>query len=73
MLSSLSTTTLSARLFARYAALVEDCTKRHADVTAQMGLEADELRGLRDELWAMCDAFPEGGNHAEEDLGEDEE
>jgi len=38
-----------------------------------MGLDADELRGLWDGLWAMCDAFPEGGNQAEGDLGEDEE
>ncbi|OCH91306.1 mtDNA inheritance protein Dml1 [Obba rivulosa] len=72
LLSSLTTTSSSAHLFAKYATLVEDATKRHTDVTNQMGLEADELRELKDELWAICDAFPEG-NAGQEDLDGGEE
>lgn len=73
LLSSLSTTSQSTRIFARYATLVEDAIKRHTDVTSQMGLEADELKELRDDLWAICDAFPEGEVEQDVDLGEDEE
>ncbi|EMD35050.1 hypothetical protein CERSUDRAFT_107070 [Gelatoporia subvermispora B] len=73
LLSSLSTTSQSTRIFVQYATLVEDAIKRHTDVTSQMGLEADELKELRDDLWAICDAFPEGEIEQDVDLGEDEE
>ena len=43
-----------------------------------MGLEFDEIRELKDELWALCDLYAgdavEGeGTEGEDDIGEDEE
>ena len=44
-----------------------------------MGLELDEVRELRDDLWALCDRYAaadeEGGGMGDEEvvMGEDEE
>ncbi|OSD03670.1 tubulin nucleotide-binding domain-like protein [Trametes coccinea BRFM310] len=76
-LSSLSTSTATARLFASYATLVQECIDRRADVATRMGLEFDELRELKDDLWALCDRYAgpdeEWRGQEEEVLSEDEE
>ena len=50
---------------------------RRAEVVAKMGLEFDEVRELKDELWALCDRYAAsddiGGEEGEEvEMGEDE-
>ncbi|KAI9068825.1 tubulin nucleotide-binding domain-like protein [Trametes sanguinea] len=76
-LSSLSTSTATARLFASYATLVQACVDRRAEVVARMGLEFDEMRELKDHLWALCDRYAgpdeEWRNEKEDALSEDEE
>ncbi|KAI0668848.1 tubulin nucleotide-binding domain-like protein [Trametes maxima] len=75
-LSSLSTSSATAPLFAAHATLVQTCVDRRADVVGRMGLEFDELRELKDELWALCDRYagPDEEWKGEEDvLSEDEE
>ena len=51
---------------------------RRAEVVAKMGLEFDEVRELKDELWALCDRFAAaddigGEEGGEVEMGEDEE
>ncbi|KAI0651282.1 tubulin nucleotide-binding domain-like protein [Trametes meyenii] len=75
-LSSLSTSSATAPLFATHATLVQTCVDRRADVVGRMGLEFDELRELKDELWALCDRYagPDEEWRGEDDvLSEDEE
>ena len=65
-----------ANMFGAYGALAKDCLGRHADVVARMGLETDDIRELRDTLWALEDAYRADDENAlsEKDvLGEDEE
>ncbi|KAI0776815.1 tubulin nucleotide-binding domain-like protein [Trametes elegans] len=76
VLSSLSTSSATAPLFAAHATLVQQCVDRRADVVGRMGLEFDEMRELKDDLWALCDRYagPDGEWKTEEDvLSEDEE
>lgn len=44
-------------LFSSYAAFVGSCADRHADVAEKLGMERDEVRELRDILWALEDAY----------------
>jgi hypothetical protein len=62
-------------IFGMYGAVAEDCLGRHADVVRRMGLEMDDIRELRDTLWALEDAYREEDDDAmgDEILGEDEE
>ncbi|KAI0326804.1 tubulin nucleotide-binding domain-like protein [Cubamyces sp. BRFM 1775] len=77
VLSSLSTSSATAPLLASYATLVQECVDRRADVVGRMGLEFDEMRELKDELWALCDRYAgpdeEWRGSKEDVLSEDEE
>ncbi|KAI0351612.1 tubulin nucleotide-binding domain-like protein [Trametes cingulata] len=76
VLSSLSTSSATAPLLAAYATLVQECVDRRAEVVAHMGLEFDEMRELKDELWALCDRYagPDEEWKGEENvLSEDED
>ena len=77
-LTTLTTTSATSRLFAAYARLVQECVDRRSEVVVRMGLEFDEMRELKDDLWALCDQYAGdeggyGGEGEEEELGEDEE
>ena len=67
----------TSKLFASYARLAQECVDRRAEVATQMGLEFDEVKELKDDMWALCDQYAadggEGLSGEEEDLGEDEE
>nr|VWO95844.1 Lon protease (EC (ATP-dependent protease La) [Ganoderma boninense] len=77
--SALSTSSASATLFAGYARLAQECVDRRAEVVTRMGLEFDEVRELKDELWALCDRYAAadedlgGGEGEDVEMGEDEE
>ncbi|KAH9893938.1 tubulin nucleotide-binding domain-like protein [Cubamyces lactineus] len=77
VLSSLSTSSATAPLLASYATLVQECVDRRAGIVARMGLEFDEMRELKDELWALCDRYAgpdeEWRGSKEDVLSEDEE
>ncbi|KAI8972555.1 tubulin domain-containing protein [Trametes punicea] len=76
VLSCLSTSNATAPMLASYATLVQECVDRRAEVVTRMGLEFDEMRELKDELWALCDRYagPDEEWRAEEELlSEDEE
>ncbi|OJT12345.1 Protein dml-1 [Trametes pubescens] len=75
-LSALTTSSATAPLLASYATLVQSCADRRADVIVRMGMEFDEMRELKDDLWALCDRYagPDEEWKGEEDvLSEDEE
>lgn len=55
--SSLTTSPSSSSLFAMYAKFVAVCESRHTDVTTRLGLEQDDVRDLKEELWALEDAY----------------
>ena len=72
----LASTPSLASLFGAYASVVKDCLGRHADVVTRMGLEADDVKELRDTLWALEDAYKGDEEDVPDDagdLGEDEE
>ena len=49
---------------------------RRSEVVVRMGLEYDEVRELKDDMWALCDQYAEdkdGHEEQEEEVGEDEE
>lgn len=74
--SSLETTPQTARLFQSYATIVGNCLGRHADVVQRMGLEPDDIRELREELWALEDAYKDESAEDgldEAKMGEDED
>ncbi|KAI0370856.1 tubulin nucleotide-binding domain-like protein [Pilatotrama ljubarskyi] len=76
VLSALSTSSATAPWLATYATLVQECVDRRAEVVTRMGLEFDEMRELKDQLWALCDRYagPDEEWKGEEDvLSEDEE
>lgn len=55
---------------------MERAIKVQRDVIERMGLEVDEMKELRDELWALGDGCAEDvdeGLEEGEQLGEDEE
>ena len=77
-LSTLTTSSATSKMFASYARLAQECVDRRSEVVVRMGLEFDEIRELKDELWALCDLYAgdavEGeGTEGEDDIGEDEE
>jgi hypothetical protein len=63
MMSSLTTTSLTSKLFKNYATFVEKCVKRRID--SGTGVEFDELRDLGNDLWTLHDNFSDG-EHEEE-------
>ncbi|TCD64574.1 Protein dml1 [Steccherinum ochraceum] len=74
--TTLETTSRSAVLFSQYAKLANDCTKQHAAIVQQMGLEMDDVKELRDVLRALEDEYRGDEEYADGDdheLGEDEE
>lgn len=76
-LSSLHTTPHTSDMLAAYSAVIHDCVRRGAEVLEVMGLEKDDATELRDELWALRDAYAgteDGGMVIEElKLDDDEE
>ena len=62
-------------MLSAYSAVVDDCVRRSADVLGALGLEKDDATELRDELWALRDAYAgmEDGGTANEVLGLDED
>lgn len=64
-------------LFAQYAKLADDCTKQHAHVVQQMGLEMDDVKELRDTLRVLEDGYRGDDDEIDiddqDELGEDEE
>ena len=76
VLSTLTTSSTTSRLFASYARLAQECVDRRAEVVERMGLEFDEVRELKDDMWALCDLYTADVGGVESDdgvLGEDEE
>jgi hypothetical protein len=80
VVSSLGTASSSSSLLMTYAHFAEACWSRRKGVEVVSG-DADELKELRDELWAMYDLYRGDLGDAEgdedgavgEELGEDEE
>lgn len=75
-MSTIQTTAGSSAMFNAYALLAEDCLKKHADVAVRMGVEMDEIRELRDTMWALEDAYKLDSYDEglpDDSLGEDEE
>ena len=71
--SSLSSGAPLSALFASYGALAKACLGQHRDVVTRMGLEADDVKELRDEMWALEDAYRVEEEAGDEEMGEDEE
>ena len=44
-------------LFSYYATQVDDVMKRHPDVIKRLAMEVDDIKELRDELWALEDEY----------------
>lgn len=73
--SALTATSASAELFSSYAKLLNGCVRRRADEVIRMGLNFDDIKELKDELWALSDAYAGDGWKSDDAdaLGEDEE
>ncbi|KAI0002430.1 Misato segment II tubulin-like domain-containing protein [Russula compacta] len=77
MVSTLASESTLPRLLTQYADFVGQCVRRKIDWAAVGVIDKDEVRGLRDDLWALRDNFGEipelvsDGN--DEGPGEDEE
>ncbi|KAF9462802.1 Misato segment II tubulin-like domain-containing protein [Collybia nuda] len=78
LLSSLSTTSFTAKLFSKYATSIEKCLSRKFAVES-IGSDSDELKELANNLWTLHDNFSDDGgvdgNIGDDDgasLGEDE-
>ncbi|KAI0830163.1 tubulin nucleotide-binding domain-like protein [Trametes gibbosa] len=75
--SALTTSSAISPQLAVYATLAQECVDRRAGVVVRMSLEYDEVRELKDDLWALCDRYAgeEGWREGEDAvaLGEDEE
>ncbi|KAJ7644693.1 Misato segment II tubulin-like domain-containing protein [Roridomyces roridus] len=77
VLSSITTSSGSARMLGEYARFVQDCKRRKMPV-GTTGLDGDEMGELENDLWTLCDnAGGEEGYGGEtetaEEYGEDEE
>ena len=75
MVSTLGSGCASPRLLAQYADFVRDCLRRKVD-WATLGMDEDDARELRDDLWTMRDNFGEKHEVSDDEgggLGEDEE
>ncbi|THG96789.1 hypothetical protein EW026_g5098 [Hermanssonia centrifuga] len=71
--SSVVTSSRTAPLFASYASLAEDCMHRHTDVIDKMGLEKDDIRQLKEDLWALEDGYKDDEQFEDTDIGEEAE
>ena len=75
MVSTLGSGRASPRLLTQYAEFVRDCLLRKVD-WAMLGMDEDDSRELRDDLWTMRDNFGEKHELSGDEgigLGEDEE
>jgi len=75
MVSTLGSGRASPRLLAQYAEFLHDCLRRKVD-WATLGMDENDARELRDDLWTMRDNFGEKHELSDDDgggLGEDEE
>ncbi|KAI0085539.1 Misato segment II tubulin-like domain-containing protein [Irpex rosettiformis] len=75
-ISSIETTLLSSATFKAYGFLANECLTRHSDVVARMGVELEEIKELKESMWALEDAYKsddDGVNSEDPGLGEDEE
>ncbi|KAH9042722.1 tubulin nucleotide-binding domain-like protein [Lactarius pseudohatsudake] len=75
MVSTLGSGWASPFLFTQYAEFLHDCLRRKVD-WATLGMDEDDARELRDDLWTMRDNFGEKHELSGDDgggLGEDEE
>jgi hypothetical protein len=75
MVSTLGSGRASPPLLKHYADFVRDCLRRKVD-WATLGMDADDARELRDDLWTMRDNFGEKHELLGDEgsgLGEDEE
>lgn len=74
MVSTLGSGRTLPRLLTQYADFVRDCLRRKVD-WATLGMDADDARDLRDDLWTMRDNFGEKHEPSGDKgsgLGEDE-
>ena len=74
MVSTLGSGRASPRLLTQYAEFVRDCLLRKVD-WAMLGMDEDDSRELRDDLWTMRDNFGEKHELSGDEgigLGEDE-
>ncbi|KAI0339177.1 tubulin nucleotide-binding domain-like protein [Trametopsis cervina] len=77
--SSLQTSARSAPIFAAYGAFANDCLTKHSDVVTRMGVEADEIKELRENMWNLEDSYKQDDEYEFDNmsddagLGEDEE
>lgn len=62
-------------MLAAYCAVVAECVRRGAEVLGVMGLEKDDAIELRDDLWALRDAYAgmEDSGLVNEDLNRDDD
>ncbi|KAH9050329.1 hypothetical protein EDB84DRAFT_600232 [Lactarius hengduanensis] len=75
MVSTLGSGWASPFLLTQYAEFLHDCLRRKVD-WATLGMDEDDARELRDDLWTMRDNFGEKHELSGDDgggLGEDEE
>jgi hypothetical protein len=75
MVSTLGSGWASPHLLAQYAEFVRDCLRRKVD-WATLGMDEDDARELRDDLWTMRDDFGEKYELSDDEgggLGDDEE
>lgn len=74
MVSTLASGCALPRLFTQYADFVGRCMRRKVN-WGMVGIDEDEARELRDDLWTLRDNFGEGLASSDDDgegLGEDE-
>ena len=74
MVSTLGSGRTLPRLLTKYAEFVRGCLRRKVD-WATLGMDADDARDLRDDLWTMRDNFGEKYELSGDEgsgLGEDE-
>ncbi|KAI0061973.1 tubulin nucleotide-binding domain-like protein [Artomyces pyxidatus] len=73
ILSSLGLSGVTRDLFTRHASFLDDCVRRKVDWQI-VGIDVDEARDLRDEMWALRDNFGDANSdEGGDELGEDEE
>lgn len=72
-MSSLGLSGVTRDLFTRHASFLDDCVRRKVDWQI-VGIDVDEARDLRDEMWALRDNFGDANSdEGGDELGEDEE
>ena len=58
-------------MFSAYANFVDTCMRRNADLLARLNLERDEAKDLRDDLWALEDAYKLDDGFEDANIDED--